>query len=76
MRSHEAITVPVTSTRWRPGTRHHMLAPGSAGHAGPGYARSTRGISGHGRAPRPDTARAAVCLKAVRTFTPGLAVTA
>jgi hypothetical protein len=35
MRSHEAVSVPVTSTRWRPGARHHVLAPGSAGHAGP-----------------------------------------
>src|SRR5579859_203335 len=39
MRSHEAVTVPVTSTRWRPGTRHHMLAPRSAGHAGPAMRR-------------------------------------
>lgn len=51
MRSHEAVTIPVTSTRWRPGTRHHMRGPGVGGSR------------------RPETARPAVCLKAVRTFT-------
>jgi len=78
MRSHEAVTVPVTSARWRPGTRHHMLGPGSAGSGSRtlDHARSTRRVSGHGGARRPETARPAVCFKAVRAFTPGLAVTA
>jgi hypothetical protein len=61
-----------------PGTRHHMLDPGSAGGGSRSldHARSTRRVSGHVRARRPETARPAVCVKAVRAFTPGLAVTA
>jgi hypothetical protein len=74
MRSHEAITIPVTSTRWRPGTRHHMLGPGSAGSGSrwPDHARFTRGVSGYGRARRSETAQPPVCLKAVRAFISGL----
>lgn len=73
MRSHEAVTVPVTSTRWRLGTRHHMLGPGrhAAGHAGRTMRAPRWGVCGHGRARRPETARPAVRLRAVRTFTPG-----
>jgi hypothetical protein len=68
MRSRAAVTVPVTSTRWRPGTRHRMLGDGSAGHAGPAMRAPRREYPAIAR--RPDTARAALCLKAVRTFTP------
>ena len=57
-----------------PGTRHHMLDPGSAGGGSRSldHARSTRRVCGHVRARRPETARPAVCVKAVRTFTPRL----
>lgn len=75
MSSHEAATVPVTSTRWRSGTRHHTLGPGSAG-SGPRCPDHARSMPGNIRPRRPETARPTVCLKAVRTFTHGLAVTA
>jgi hypothetical protein len=56
-----------------PGTRHHVLDPGSAGSGSRSldHARFTRRVSGHGRARRPETAPA-VCVKAVRALTPRL----
>jgi hypothetical protein len=57
-----------------PGTRHHMLDPGSAGGGSRSldHARFTRGVSGYGRARRSETAQPPVCLKAVRAFISGL----
>jgi hypothetical protein len=57
-----------------PGTWHHLLDPGSAGSGSRSldHARSMRRVSGHGWARRPETARPAVCVKAVRAFTPRL----
>jgi hypothetical protein len=74
MRFHEATTIPVTSTRWRPGTRHHILGPGLAGSESrwPDHARFMRGVSGYGRPRRSETAQPPVCLKAVRAFISGL----
>jgi hypothetical protein len=78
MRPHETVTVPVTSPRWRPGTRHHTLGPGrqAPGHAGPAVRASRRGVSGYGRARRPETTAGGVPEGSPHTFTPGLAVTA
>ena len=61
-----------------PGTRHHLLDPGSAG-SGPrslDHARFTRRVSGHGRARRPETARRRCASRQSAPSPPGLAVTA
>jgi hypothetical protein len=81
MRSAEAGTVPDTRAYRRPCAQHHSLRPCARTAYDPcvPYPESARpapGVSGHGRARRPETARLAMCLKAVRAFTPGLAVTA
>ena len=70
MRSREAVAVPGDLDAPAAGYAASHAGPWVGGSRWPGHSRSTQGVSGHGRAPRPDTARAAECLKALRAFTP------